>query len=146
MVLSIPKRHKGKKLYVELWKDIIDYEGLYQISNLGRVKNSRTGRILKSRKGCIKLCKNGEGKKISINKLVFSHFKDIDKISIIDFLENNINNRLDKPLKLRLKELLHLDLSKDMRIINNRLKELYLPYQLKSTPIHGIRYWIIDKL
>lgn len=31
----------------EIWRDIKDYEGLYQVSNLGRVKNSRTGKLLK---------------------------------------------------------------------------------------------------
>ncbi len=33
----------------ELWKDIIDYEGLYQVSNLGRVYSTRAGKVLK---GC----------------------------------------------------------------------------------------------
>lgn len=32
---------------IELWKDIKGYEGLYQVSNLGRVKRVTTGRILK---------------------------------------------------------------------------------------------------
>lgn len=33
---------------MEIWKDIPDYEGLYQVSNLGRVKSSyKGGRILK---------------------------------------------------------------------------------------------------
>lgn len=31
----------------EVWKDIEDYEGLYQVSNFGRVKRVETGRILK---------------------------------------------------------------------------------------------------
>ena len=31
----------------EIWKDIKGYEGLYQVSNLGRVKRVTTGRILK---------------------------------------------------------------------------------------------------
>ena len=30
----------------EKWKDVVDYEGLYQVSNLGRVKNIRTGKLL----------------------------------------------------------------------------------------------------
>ena len=34
---------KGK----EIWVDILNYEGLYQISNLGRVKNFKTNKILK---------------------------------------------------------------------------------------------------
>ena len=29
----------------EIWKDVEDYEGLYQVSNLGRVKSSYTNRI-----------------------------------------------------------------------------------------------------
>lgn len=33
----------------EIWKDILGYEGNYQISNLGNVKNIKTGKILKGR-------------------------------------------------------------------------------------------------
>ena len=43
----------------ELWKDIPDYEGLYQVSNLGRVKNIR-GSILKPGYTQVSLCKNGK--------------------------------------------------------------------------------------
>lgn len=43
----------------EIWKDIIGYEGLYQISNLGRVKSlgnnkSRKEKILKLTKKRVK--------------------------------------------------------------------------------------------
>ena len=31
----------------EVWKDIKGYEGLYQVSNLGRVKNKRRNKLLK---------------------------------------------------------------------------------------------------
>lgn len=31
----------------EIWKDITDYENLYQVSNLGRVKSLRSDKILK---------------------------------------------------------------------------------------------------
>lgn len=31
----------------EVWKDVLGYEGLYQISDRGRVKNARSGRVLK---------------------------------------------------------------------------------------------------
>lgn len=33
----------------EIWQDIPDYEGLYQVSNMGRVRNTRSGRVLKAR-------------------------------------------------------------------------------------------------
>lgn len=32
---------------MEVWKDIPEYEGIYQVSNLGNVKNSTSNRILK---------------------------------------------------------------------------------------------------
>lgn len=31
----------------EIWKDVIGYEGLYQVSNLGRVKSIRSKKVLK---------------------------------------------------------------------------------------------------
>ena len=34
----------------EVWKDIVGYEGIYQVSNFGRVKNTETGRIMKTYK------------------------------------------------------------------------------------------------
>ena len=33
---------------MEIWKDVKGYEGLYQVSNLGRIKSLRTNRILKN--------------------------------------------------------------------------------------------------
>lgn len=39
MKLGIPDRLKGKRLYKEVWKDIEGYEGLYQVSNIGRVRS-----------------------------------------------------------------------------------------------------------
>lgn len=65
----------------EIWRDIKDYEGLYQISNLGRVKNSRTGRILKPQvnkgKGylMVRLYKDGVGTLFKIHRLVAEAFK-----------------------------------------------------------------------
>lgn len=53
----------------EIWKDILDYEGDYQVSNLGRVKsfikwNGTNERILKQYKRgdyfYVRLCKNKE--------------------------------------------------------------------------------------
>ena len=76
----------------EIWKDIKRYEGLYQISNLGRVrslshyvlcKNNRTihfcGKILSlsaTRGGylCVVLCKNGIPKTYRVNRLVAEEF------------------------------------------------------------------------
>lgn len=65
----------------EIWKDIPGYEGLYQVSNWGRVKSlnyHQTGRIQimkpnKLKKGGylrIRLCKNGDSKRFLVHTLV----------------------------------------------------------------------------
>lgn len=57
---------------IEEWKDIPGYEGVYEISNLGRVR--RNGKILKPLKdsGYLRahLSKNGIAKKVLIHRLV----------------------------------------------------------------------------
>lgn len=68
----------------EIWKDVVGYEGLYQISNLGNVKSlnyNHTGkeRILakkhhKSGYVTVTLCKNGKHKNKSIHILVAMAF------------------------------------------------------------------------
>lgn len=59
----------------EIWKDIKDYEGLYQISNKGRVKSKR--KILKAINGIylkVGLSKNGIQKTTYIHRLVADTF------------------------------------------------------------------------
>ena len=76
----------------EIWKDIVGYEGLYQVSNCGRVKslsrymNNKNGgksllkeRILKSaytKKGYLRvgLCKYSKTKPFSVHRLVAQAF------------------------------------------------------------------------
>lgn len=85
----------------EKWKDIPDYEGLYQISDLGRVKNSKN-QILKSSKrydGYVKvnLSKNGEKKTYYLHRLVVSAFwgESSSTLHINHKDENKSNNSLD---------------------------------------------------
>lgn len=85
----------------EIWKDIERYEGLYWISNLGRVKSKR--KILKpcinKRTGYIYVCltKNNKGKVIVIHRLVAKTFLpnpyNLPFINHKD--ENKQNSRLD---------------------------------------------------
>lgn len=102
----------------EIWKDIQGYEGLYQVSNLGRVKS--LGRFIESRlKGVdkvwkaeriLKTCKrtngyigvglrkNGKGKNFNIHRLVAIAFiPNPDNLPQIDHINadktnNNVNN------------------------------------------------------
>ena len=30
---------------METWKDVVGYEGLYEVSDAGRIRNARTGKI-----------------------------------------------------------------------------------------------------
>ena len=46
---------EGKNDRVEIWKDYKDYEGLYQASNLGRMRS--LDRWVKSKSGSVRLCK-----------------------------------------------------------------------------------------
>ena len=69
---------------MEIWRDIVGYEGLYQVSNLGMVKSlnyrgSKKEKVLslnRERTGYerVKLCKEGQHKVERIHKLVAMAF------------------------------------------------------------------------
>lgn len=62
----------------ETWVDIHGYEGCYQVSDFGRVKNLK--RVMSPWSGttsaylCVRLYRNGIRKKFSIHRLVAEHF------------------------------------------------------------------------
>ena len=62
----------------EEWRDIEGYEGIYQVSNYGRVKSVKRGIILKTfeRKGypAVTLSKDGVGRSYSVHRLVGEAF------------------------------------------------------------------------
>ena len=97
----------------EIWKDVVGYEGMYQVSNTGLVKslkrkNVRSERILKCpikmNKGGIKtyryvqLCKNGVGTVHHVHSLVVDAFlpkingKNYTNHKDGDKLNNHISN------------------------------------------------------
>lgn len=97
-----------RKIYkkqMEQWKDIKDYEGLYQVSNQGNVKSLKFGkeRILKpgiTNAGyyTIPLWKNCKSKSFSIHRLVYEAFKgELIKDLVVDHIsgvktQNNVEN------------------------------------------------------
>lgn len=99
----------------ELWKDVAGYEGLYQVSNLGRVKS--LGRIASNGKGayvvksrilltyldfgkyqCVKLSRNGKAKQHKVHRLVAEAFiSNPNKLPCVNHKDenrqnNNVNN------------------------------------------------------
>lgn len=89
----------------EIWKDIPDYEGLYQVSNLGRVKSMNYNhtyqeKILKnrpSRRGYLHvvLWKNKTKHNYSVHRLVLIAFIGKSNLVINHKDENTSNNRLE---------------------------------------------------
>lgn len=86
------------------WKDIKDYEGLYQISSDGQVRNTRTGRILKLRldKDGYYQCQlsNKMCKSFRIHRLVYQAFNgELDISLVIDHKDNNKENNTPSNLR-----------------------------------------------
>ena len=88
----------------EIWKDIVGYEGLYKVSNMGRVKSLKYGkeRILKPQKDrsgylVVGLWKDGKRKWYLMHRLVATIFCEnphgFKEVNHID--ENKTNNYAD---------------------------------------------------
>ena len=101
---------------LEVWKDIPGYEGLYQVSNLGRVKSlpkewvSGKGAVLKHKGKILKgstyrgyrlivLCVNGKNKAYTAHQLVaiaFLNHKPNGYEQVVDHInDNKLDNRLE---------------------------------------------------
>lgn len=90
------------KYMEEIWKDIEGYEGLYQVSNLGRVKGLKRGGIIKpqlSHRGYYRvgLYKNRKYHAATVHRLVAIAFVpnpyNLPEVNHKD--ENKTNNRAD---------------------------------------------------
>ena len=87
----------------EQWLDISGYEGLYQISNFGRVKSFyfKNPRILKPHKvkgySNVELYKNKKKKQFYIHRLVMENFCPIENMNVLDVNhkdEDKFNNHI----------------------------------------------------
>ena len=86
---------------IEIWKPIVGYEGLYEVSNFGRVRNASCNirKIqINNRWYCyLKLCKDGKYKHHFIHRLVAITFipNDDTSLEINHKDENKLNNHID---------------------------------------------------
>lgn len=112
---------------MEKWRDIKEYEGLYQVSNWGRIKSlPRNGTIkkeriltlVKNKDGymVVNLSKNNKTKKFQVHRLVATHFlenpddlpqvnhkdenKENNHYSNLEFCTGEYNNQYSKTIKV----------------------------------------------
>lgn len=106
--MSLPPLIRGVLYFMEeIWKDVVGYEGLYQVSNMGRLKGIQNGRdrIMKDFDNnhgyrITRISKNGVSKGVKIHRLVVMAFIDpnipSDRSLVVDHIDGNrANNRLD---------------------------------------------------
>ena len=89
----------------EIWKDIIGYEGLYQVSNLGEVRSvsrrGAKGKILSKsiNNGYYRvvLCSNSKAKGMAVHRLVAQSFiSNPNNLPVVNHKdENKLNNNVE---------------------------------------------------
>jgi hypothetical protein len=115
-----------------MWKDIEQFEGRYQISNCGEVRNFKTLKLLAlkvDRDGYhqIGLRKIGDRKKywFSIHRLVGIHFLPKSELIQIDHIDHNkLNNNVEN---LRWTTIVDNNLNRELKAWRTNItKELYI--------------------
>ena len=86
---------------IEVWKDVPGYEGLYLVSNFGRIKNTKSGRLKVPSSDeqwylSVKLSKSGRGREYKVHRLVMYAFVGVmpAQVQVNHRDENRENNRL----------------------------------------------------
>jgi hypothetical protein len=92
----------------EIWRDVKEYEGLYQVSNLGRLKNIVRNKIIKLNKRGYNyigatLCKNAKRKDVYIHQLVaiaFLNHKPCGHKYVIDHINDDTSDNKVENLQI----------------------------------------------
>ena len=110
------------ELAQERWKPIFGYDGMYQVSSLGRVRSKKYGKVRvlsasKNNSGYLQvvLCKDGKVKHLLIHRLVANAFIENDNI-----FNTEINHRNEDKTDNRVSNLEYCD-----RRYNNTYNDLY---------------------
>jgi len=143
----------------EIWKDVPNYEGIYQVSNLGRVKSlgndkKRREKILK---GCVDsagykhviLCNGKFNKLFKIHSLVaiafLNHKPDGTTKIVVDHIDNNtLNNKLNNLQLITHRENLSKDkkgLSKYVGVCWNKHSKSWKSYITINSKCYCLGYF-----
>lgn len=133
-----------KKIMEEIWKDIEGYEGLYQVSNMGRVRSLRRNIILKSRierngYESVKLTVNNIPKDYSIHRLVAMAFiPNPDNLPQVNHKDENKTNNCMENLEWCTQEYNQnygtINIRKSQKQLNHKNKsKIVLQYSLDGT-------------
>jgi len=109
----------------EIWEDIPNYEGLYKISNLGRLKNCKHGilKLKKDKDGYLwyNLSKHGIKKPYFIHRLVLLSFLSKSSLTVNHKNLNKQDNKLDNLEYLSIQE----NLAHYYKIKNSKVNYAY---------------------
>ena len=86
----------------EVWKAVKEYEGLYEVSSLGNVRNVNSGRILKNCKHktgylSVMLYKNKKPKRHLVHRLVATAF--LDNVNNFEFVNHIDEDKANNSVK-----------------------------------------------
>ena len=128
----------------EVWRDIDGYDGMYQVSDLGRVRSRKSGewKMLKAYRinsGYLMVClsKDGKQKKVLVHRIVAQAFipnddetktiinhrnsiRDCNRVENLEWCDYRYNNTYND-IHLRHKQYIHPKYKRD------KIKELYRP-------------------
>ena len=136
-------KYTDSEIAQENWKDIFGYDGMYQVSDLGRVRSRKSGewKVLRPGKDkggylIVGLCKDGKQKSFFVHRLVAQAFIENDNIfnteinHIDECKQNNKVSNLeycDRQYNMTYNDIHHRRIAKRDNYIRPKIEKVYNP-------------------